>query len=914
VINRITGGHLDFYYRRMLRLEPKGPVPDKAHVLLELKKNAPPIEIGPGDHFSAGKDASGKELIYEPSRTTIINSAKIDSLRSIFVDSGGRGDVRCAPIANSSDGAGGELKVDNPRWSAFGGKGHPAAQVGFALASPVLRMKEGLRSVTLSLTLGNAERLKRLTPPGKSPGFDVFLTGEKGWLGPYVPSLALKHGNVLDLRFTLGEGEKGVVDYDPAVHGHAYAAHAPIAQVLLKAGAAGPAYGDLSRLILLRASVAADVANVGGLHLQSDAGAIDPKKAFFPFGAQPSVGSRFVVGCDEALAKKLSELSVTVEWKAAPRSFSARYENYGSKVSNTSFTSHVSFHDGGSWNVSEKAPLFESADASLPHTFVFRPRTPSRPPSISEGMRVFALNASGTEWGRRAMDRRIMVKPVLLSAARQIPEPETGLILFTLARDFLHEAYRTKYVEHVLTYSKEGGTLIVLNEPYTPAIQSIRLSYSAYSDDVPISAPEMDDYSNPDIQFFHVGCFGQMREHGYQRKQFPFLSDTRVTLLPFYPDAGEFLIGLTNVTPADSVSILFQVAEGSENPDLESPDIVWSVLCDNYWKPLGQAEVVLDTTNRLRTSGLITFVIPVEATTTNTILPTGHIWIKAATRGPIGALCEFIDVAANAIEVRFQDHGNDEGHLASSLEEGSITSLKKGLAAVKTVKQPYPSFGGRQKESDRAFNTRVSERLRHKDRCVTPWDYERTILEAFPAIHKVKCIPHATRGSWLAPGQVMIVVIPDLTKGNAFDILQPKVGAETISRITQFVQDRAGMQVGVTVKNPAYQRIQLDFTVGLHRGYEFNYYSVELNKAIVRFLSPWAFASDRDIGFGGKVYRSVLLDFVEELAYVDYVTGFRMYVSTGQTANTVDVSETRPVTPDAILVSAQQHLIKDVGD
>jgi hypothetical protein len=175
----------------------------------------------------------------------------------------------------------------------------------------------------------------------------------------------------------------------------------------------------------------------------------------------------------------------------------------------------------------------------------------------------------------------------------------------------------------------------------------------------------------------------------------------------------------------------------------------------------------------------------------------------------------------------------------------------------------------------------------------------------------VKCIPHAKEGAWLAPGHVLIVVIPDLKNKNAVDPLEPKVDADTIRRITSYVHKRAGMQVSVKVKNPSYQKIQLDFKVKFHTGYEFNYYSTLLEKELIRFLSPWAYGGDRDISFGGKVYKSVLLDFVEDLNYVDYVTDFKMYRYTGGVNTYVDRNEAAPDTPDAILVSEDTHRIHE---
>jgi hypothetical protein len=382
------------------------------------------------------------------------------------------------------------------------------------------------------------------------------------------------------------------------------------------------------------------------------------------------------------------------------------------------------------------------------------------------------------------------------------------------------------------------------------------------------------------------------------------------SLLPAFEHEGELLIGFNNLNAGDGVSVLFQVAEGSADPDLTQEQIVWSVLCDNYWKRLGIDGVVLDTTNQLLASGIVRFVIPSDATTQNTILPAGRIWLRAGIARHVEAICQLIDVAANAVEVQFTDHGNDDAHLTSALEAGKIAKLKNGLSAIKSVKQPYASFGGSPEETDDDFYRRVSERLRHKNRCIASWDYERIILEAFPKVHKVKCIPHAKQGSWLAPGNVMIVVIPDLKNKNATDPLQPRVDAGTISRITNFVRDRAGMHVQVQVKNPSYQRIQLDFKVKFRAGYEFNFYSKYVKRQLTEFLSPWAFKSDREISFGGKIYKSVLLDFVEELDPVDYVTDFKMHSYTDTSAK-ADVNEAQPESPDAILVSDYTHVVNE---
>ncbi len=876
MLNRFTGRHLDFYYRDVLGLAKRPALPDKAHVLVTLKKKSGSISLTPDDTLSAGKDNSGVELVYAPTREqTIVNSAAVDSLRSLFLDPASHGIVRYAPIANSSDGVGGALPATQPKWRAFGYAGLPPAEVGFAIASPVLRMKEGTRTITVSLSLGNVPAtFSQLSLKG---AFKAYVTGEKGWSLIDISAVTLIEGNILRFELAVSPTEKAVIDYDPAVHGYTYTAQAPIVQFLLESSLSTVGYSDFQNLTINKASVSVEVATVSSLDLENDEGTLDAAKAFLPFGPQPTAGSTFMVGCSEALAKKLSEIKLTIKWKDAPTNFSNYYSNYSTPVSNTYFTASVAFSDAGTWNdTSTAVGLFDANNAANEHTLTFTPGSFSVSGGVSASMHLFALEQSRSFWGEVAAERYLRARPVLSSFQSTPPEARSGFITLSLDRDFLHAAYRREYATHVMQYSKGAETsLIVLNEPYTPAIQRISLSYRAHSDEVAIASASLSDFSNPDLQFFHISYFGQMPEHGYQRHQFDFLADKRVSFLPRYANEGELLVGLSNLNPGDSVSILFEVAEGSDDPDLDQEDISWSVLCDNYWRSLTSENVVLDTTNQLLTSGVITFVIPTEATRQHTILPSDRIWLRAGIKENVDAVCQVLAIAANAVEVELQSKGNDPSHLLLPLAGGKIGKFKNGVAAVQSVAQPYPSFGGAAEEGDDKFRGRVAERLRHKDRCITPWDYERVVLEQFPKIHKVKCIPHAKEGSWLAPGHVMLIVVPDLRNQNAADLLEPKVNANTISRVTSWVEARAGMQVQLQVRNPSYQRVQLDFRVKFRPGYEFNYYSEKLKQSLIAFLSPWAFDSERDISFGGKVYKSVLVDFVERQAEVDYVTDFK---------------------------------------
>jgi hypothetical protein len=890
-MNGITARHLDFFYRRVLGFAPHDATPDRAHVLLELKKTAAPVEIGPGQLFSAGKDAAGVERIFAPLFSTVVNRAKVEKLGSVYFDSADGGTVRFAPVANSADGLGGELEGDEPKWRAFGYAELPSAPVGFALASPVLRMKEGTRKVTVELAV---EGSNAALAAALGHRLQAFVTAAKRWLGPYEVD-GSQSGARLALEFTVPASDEAVADYDPAKHAQAFAARAPVVQFLFKDDAP-QGYAELARLTVVSAKVAVDVSGVRSVELQNDAGLLDPRRNFQPFGPQPMPGARFIVGFPEAMAKKLDELALEPQWLGgAPASFGNLYHDYDTPLPVPgNFSVRATLRDASGREIAPETtlPLFQErlvlVGGEPPRYLVGRQRL------------IHAFAAGGSLLMQKAWQRETLARPMFRFSAG-IFVLRTGFITLALQGDFRHGEYRRKLLSGMV-HDKN------LNEPYTPTLSGISLSYKA-SDEARIDAPDdAGAFTGADVELYHVGAFGQRREHAWLRQRLAFVHAKRVPLVPEYPDEGELVVGLSGLTGGDSVSLLFKAAEGSADPAVDPQPVVrWAALCDNYWKPLEGQEAVRDGTNNLLRTGIVNITLPTEASTLSSFFPPGLVWVKAAIDAHVEGVCELVSVAANAVEVERVAGGG------AALAKGAIAKLKTPLGAVKGVTQPFASFGGAASEAPDAFNTRVAERLRHRNRCITAWDYERSVLEAFPEVRKAKCIPHcANRGEWVDPGHVTIVVVPDLRNLNAVDPLQPRADADTLARIRQHLAPRSPMGIAIHPRNPSYERVRVDFKVRFRPGVEFNFHARELNAALVDHLSPWVRDPGLAIAFGGTLYKSALIDFVEAVAYVDYVTDFRMVHLRGGAADGEDVSLARATTPDAILVSDPAHRIAPV--
>src|SRR5690606_15850804 len=129
-------------------------------------------------------------------------------------------------------------------------------------------------------------------------------------------------------------------------------------------------------------------------------------------------------------------------------------------------------------------------------------------------------------------------------------------------------------------------------------------------------------------------------------------------------------------------------------------------------------------------------------TNNNTIITEGLHWFCASVTENSHRIPKLIDVVAQAVEAKFEDQDNDQSHFDEALPPDTISKLSVGVAEISKVIQPFASWDGKHREIGKEYYTRVSERLRHKNRAINAWDYEHLILDRFPSIYKVKAIPY----------------------------------------------------------------------------------------------------------------------------------------------------------------------------
>jgi hypothetical protein len=677
-----------------------------------------------------------------------------------------------------------------------------------------------------------------------------YASGEEEWIELQLRAVQVA-GTRVTLEISVRPDQSAIVSFDAEKLDGRFDTSLPVLKLLLDPQQ--PSYHELKTLNLqqielaVKVAAASDQPGLQQLVVQNDYGVLDAGSSFQPFGAAPAAGSLFYLGSREAFSKPLSDLTIQMKWADLPgdaTGFSGYYAGYASPPSNGSFTVNLEVLDASSWRTT----------GSNVHLF--------NPPSGE-------LNA---DHNISTGNPGLQLRPELPGFEQWDASLAQGFIRLKLNRDFCHKQYPRLFATRSMIRDPAAP---FPNPPYIPTIQSISLGYESTQS---IQLDQTVDITQ--VQFFHCLPFGSER--------MPLPSMDNGNFLPNLAQ-GQLYIGLERLQPPQNVHLLFQAFEGSaESVDAVRPqDIQWHYLTAASWSPLSGQGIVTDTTEGLQQPGMVVFNIGHDAVNRSAALPTGLHWLRASIQKDPAGAAQMIALETQAVTAVFDDRGNDPDHLLTPLAPNRITALNQRNSAIKKVSQPYPSFNGTPAEQDAPFYSRVSERLRHKQRVTGLWDYERMVLAAFPEVYKAKSIPHTAIDaerfySEFLPGHTSIVVIPRSNRHHSVNRLEPKASAALLEKIGRYLRAYgsgfiSGKLQRLQVINPRYEPIRLSFSVGFHPGFDGGYYREVLNGALRRYLSPWAYDDGADIPFGGKVYKSQLLAFVEEQPYVDYVTDFKLF-------------------------------------
>lgn len=364
-------------------------------------------------------------------------------------------------------------------------------------------------------------------------------------------------------------------------------------------------------------------------------------------------------------------------------------------------------------------------------------------------------------------------------------------------------------------------------------------------------------------------------------------------------------IGIRGIVPGSSLNMYLELDEAGEldvKENEEGPK--WYVLKGNSWE---SADVSKDQTRGLQNNGIIYVEFnDSEIFRHHNILSEELVWLRLDYNDAKRPNVEHVTL--NVVELEFDARSAGKGLKGAPLPKGSITKVEHSITGVKGVEQFRDGQDGEYAEDERGFLTRVSERLRHKGRAVTLWDYERLVLQEYPFIAAVKCIPYGV-GSGKDTGTVTLIVVPKCTeKGNS----EPKCSDVQLQKVGDFFKGKVSPFTKVKVENPSYEYIEIKCEICVHKGnfgIENNDYSKEIKNALVAYLAPWS-DGNHGILMSNNYNESQIMLFLERLPYVDNVRNLRVSKrhQDGSSTQILEGEDITPKTSQGILTTTDKDI------
>ena len=806
-----------------------------------------------------------------------------------------------------------------PRWKTFGQRrptltSAPPEQLGWGIASPLLYLESGTRVLTLTLGFeADGFDLSKIGAALTQGALKAEISTEQGWQELTVTTSVVagtaaasdsyqdlvrpgqplgdtpldQHLPAIQIVATMG------VELDPTAPPTTFdptsTATWPVLRLMLRqiqdTALTETQFITLAAPFETLHLVAAHIlATVNGLTIsvaRNDDGVVDTTSPIELFGLEPPGGARFSIAHRELANRSLQSLVFHTVWEDPPADLATDYAMYATPAAMGKV--QIDVVDRFRSTTISGANSLDLLVASLTTDLTAWPGDiPSRRPALDEPAdplewdRYFQWELQAPGFGHAEYSELQQSKSLQL--AIDIANGQTGAT----------DGYEVKV-------------------PYRPVLQSLLVDHSA-STEVVVNQLVWVGGIAPVDTLHHFHPFGA---HAVE----PESGSTTLSFLPDYPHEGELYLGIHNLEPPQNLTLLFQVAEGSANPDLEAAEVRWSALDGNRWVSLNEGQVLSDSTRGLINSGVVELSLrPVQPSTR---MPPGPYWIRAHITQHPEATCDTIAVHTQAVSATFVDNNNAAAHYAEPLPATSITRFVTRVAGIARVEQPYTSYGAQAAEQDEGFYTRVAERLRHKTRAVALWDYERVVLDAFPELYKVKCLPAAS-SEFGEGGLVQVLIIPNIRNQIPQDPFEPKASTELLARVQEYLVTRISPWARVEVINPHYIRVKVRLGVQFKSGYDTGFYTQELIHGLNRHLSPWAYDEGADIALGEQIYANSIVDFADRQPYVEYVNSISLFTSddgvdfTIVTRPSIASGEPYAVStqrPDAVLVAARDHQV-----
>lgn len=342
-------------------------------------------------------------------------------------------------------------------------------------------------------------------------------------------------------------------------------------------------------------------------------------------------------------------------------------------------------------------------------------------------------------------------------------------------------------------------------------------------------------------------------------------------LAPSFSSNGQLFLELENVVAPAEISFYFELATTySEKPVTENA-VEFSYLSKTGWNVL---IVISDGTNDFTCSGIITVNVPEDITTEHESMPSTNSWIAIGTQNAPDGYAKATFLKTNGITLKRIINVSDVSETAPQIQADIISSPANAIPEISATVQPFPSFGGKASETTQQMNSRVSTRLKTKDRLVTAEDYFNVIRLKFSEVYYSKTDYDQSLKKVIT---YLVKRVSDAAVANAFE---PLVSECTELDIQNYIEDRVSAFTNIAVSNFTLQYVKVAASITIDTNYEVSIVSKEINDGINVFLSPWITSSQTQITIDKGVSTAQIASFINSFEAVIEVKDISFLIGT----------------------------------
>jgi hypothetical protein len=909
-LNSLSEKHLNFYYGDILKQHPKSVSPDTVFACSDLAKKTATFQLPKSTIFTAGLDANKQAILFETTNTISLNPAKIASAYTLAI---GNTDKKMylqalPPVTEVKKDESGNIQ----QWKTFGSENTPIGSkedLAIAFASPLFFLAEAkTRTIKLTFTLSDSN-----TSDLSTDNTACYLSTAKAWF-PILKenSPITQDGSTVTLTITLHQTDPAITTFTKNPDG--YTSDWPLLKlvfsnnqnlqnpttietlnidVTVKELQNFALYNDFGMLNakkpfqLLGPTPTVDQSFMIGSAEIFSKPVSDVKfhitwntfPANFDFATYYCQYNNYAEGLynktvtsdtkeeDQAnviCPKKITEIPAKVSLfdriigrKSATKTLSEATTGESDPLpqfTNDAFKVSFDFLENGLWNpveneVTEQTLFTVDSNLNPERTFDF-PSFKNTQTHINPALQQTPLVL--TDKSTTGFLKMQLTGPDVGFGTAEYPNVVGAIALYNAG-------------VIAVKIKKSSSKLVMIQPPNIPFIPTVSLFSGDYNASISY------DFSNND-KTYPLECFYNTPFENYKvfdtvdgiitknttigssplRDENGIITPlTALPLAPTFISKGQLFLELADVIAPAKVSFYFELARTYTEQAVTTNSVNYSYLSTDGWKTLTS---IADGTNGFTCSGIITINIPKDITNDHETMTGTNFWIAIGAETSPDNFPQTSFLKTNGITLQRMVTSNDFSTVTPQIIADTITSPETAIPEISATIQPFASFGGKAAETNQQMNSRVSTRLKTKDRLVTAEDYFNVIRLEFPEVYYSKTIYTAKKAS-----TYVIKRVSDATETNAF---VPLLSECNELEIQNYIKERISPFVKVSVGNFKLNYVLIIADIQLQSDEDVTTVAKEINNAINIYLAPWITSAQSQITVDTGLNTAQLASFI----------------------------------------------------